>query len=89
MSEEKTKWTRYRLTFHRPGVIYEPIYRKKIETVERLARTRLVEDDEWCRPYKATIEVCHTRESRGWKSWKPVKVITKEEAIRDAVPPSS
>lgn len=83
MTEQKTKWTRYRLTYHRPGIHYEAIYRKRLETVERLAREKLVHEG-YTQPYKAIIEVCHLRESKGRSSWAHVTTITKEEALRDA-----
>ena len=76
---ERTKHTRYRLTYHKPGIHYEAIYRKKLETVVRLAMEKLRKQD-YFQPYKAMIEVCHERNSRGYVSWKPVRTITKEEA---------
>lgn len=88
MSEKKTKHTRYRLEYYKSGIIYEPVYRKKLETVERLAHEKLCHED-YFQPTKAMISVCHTYPSRGRTSWIPVKTITKEEAIRDAARSSS
>ena len=83
MTEKKTKWTLYRLSYHRSGIVYSPLYRKKLETVERLAREKLCHED-YFTPCKATIEVCHETRPRGSKNWQLVKTITKEESRWDA-----
>ncbi len=75
-----TAFTRYRLTFVSPGIKYEHRYARKLESIRRLAVTWLQKkDDDYLRPEKAFIKVCHDVPITGRPAaWHEVEDLERE-----------